>query len=94
MYFVPSHIHLYVCMVVDCSREYTGQMDSERIECSAVRISENRRVSTDMLEGAFNSIAKQLPSLVINDSSVVSGMHTQSIHTCTCISIILPALYA
>ena len=60
---------------IDCSREHAGKMDSECIECNAVRISENRRVPTEMLKKAFNTIANQLPSLVLSNSSVVSGTY-------------------
>ena len=66
-------LHTYV--FIDCSCEHAGKMDSERIECNAVRISENRRVPTEMLKKAFNTIANQLPSLVLSNSSVVSGTH-------------------
>ena len=66
-------LHTYI--FIDCSREHAGKMDSERIECNAVGISENRRVPTEMLKKAFNTIANQLPSLVLSNSSVVSGTY-------------------
>ena len=62
-------------MIIDCSRGNAGKMGSERIECSAVRTSDTRRVPKDMLERAFNTIARQLPSIIMPDSSVVSGMY-------------------
>ena len=82
---------LYVHMVIDCSHEDTGQMDSESIECSAVRISDSRRVTIEMLKRAFNTIVSQLPSVVIPNSSIISGMHLHFIHLH--ISIVSSALY-
>lgn len=79
-------------MVTDCSRGNAGQMGSERIECSAVRTSDTTRVPRDMLERAFNTITRQLSSLIIPDSSVVSGMYIHYIYVHK--SIILSALYA
>ena len=49
------------------SRGYTGRNDEERIECRA------SSVLTTQLSSAYNALTNQLKTLVITDSSDISG---------------------
>ena len=48
---------------------------AERMECSAVRSPNDRKVDTNMLKRAYMALTSQLEGLIEPDSSAVSGTY-------------------
>ena len=65
--YIYTHF-LFNHLLPMCSREYMGRDDQERIECRA------SSVSTTQLSSAYDALRDQLKTLVITDSSDVSGI--------------------
>ena len=62
------HVLSIHCLLPVYSRGYMGKNDEERIECIA------SNVSTTQLSSAYNSIHNQLETIIITNSSDVSGI--------------------
>lgn len=62
-----------------CSRGHAGPPEQGRIECSAKRYPASMQVQKSQMTAAFNIIINHLSTVVIPESSVVSGMYVNII---------------